>query len=322
MSSTVRICLRDDDVCWHTPVPVLDRLREEVWRDRPLTNAVIPRVGSSVFSRRIPFGSEGVRERDVRGNREVMDHLHREVGKGWSDVAVHGVTHLAHQRSDGLQPERGDGLQPVTGGLKPALRPLAEFEIADPTLIARLIAECRALRAELGTSFFVPPHNDAHPDVVAACLAAGFDVCRSMTADEVREVTGGDSRDEAKRLQPYRWSGAGLEIFQTILLSKERIAKHGSTPAEIARRVAGIARHTGIAVITLHWWDFTTDDAAAWDPAYARWMQDFLAAVESQLIAAQRTPVYSTLTAIAAALRSAPANPSLGGEPCLVMSDV
>jgi hypothetical protein len=280
---TLRICLRDDDVCRHTSVALLERLRAEVWQDRPITEAVIPRVGSAVYDRRNPFGGDGVHERDVRENAELLGHLRREVAAGLAEVAVHGVTHLDH---------------PVAG------RFLAEFEVAIDAHIDRLVGECQALRRELGASFFVPPHNAAHPDVAAACLEAGFDVCRSMSAAEVRELTGSDRRDEAKRIQPYRFSGSSLEIFQTLLLSKERIVRNGWPAARVARDVVSIAEHTGMAAITLHWWDFTTDGANAWDPSYARWMQDFLAAVETQVADAGRTPVYSTLSALAAALRS------------------
>jgi hypothetical protein len=280
----LRICLRDDDVCGPTSVALLERLRGEVWEDRPITEAVIPHVGSTVYDRRNPFGAEGVRERDIRENARLIAHLRREVEAGLAEVAVHGVTHLDH---------------PAAG------RFLAEFEVPVDSHVERLVAECKALHRELGASFFVPPHNAAHPDVAAACLRAGFDVCRSMSADEVREVAGNsDRRDEAKRMQPYRFRGEGLEVFQTMLLSKDRIVRKGWTAAQVARDVLAIAEHTGMAVITLHWWDFTTDGTESWDPSYARWMQDFLAAVESQVAGAGRTPVYNTLSSLAAALRS------------------
>ena len=66
--SQIRLVLRDDDVCWHTPLPLLQRLRDEVWQHRPIVEAVIPQVGSAIFKRRTPFGSEGVRERDCRAD--------------------------------------------------------------------------------------------------------------------------------------------------------------------------------------------------------------------------------------------------------------
>jgi hypothetical protein len=279
----VLLCLRDDDVCFHAPVHLLARLRAEVWQSRPVTAAVIPQMGGVSCSTRTLFGAEAAHERDFRRNVDLVNHLQREVAAGCCEVAIHGVTHLDHAGPDRL---------------------LAEFEIAVDSLIERLLRESVRLRDELGTSYFVPPHNAAHPAVVDACHGAGLDVCRSLTSEEVLRVAGTDHRDEAKSLQPYRWRGERLEAFQTILLSKERILRNGLAAADLAGRVVAIAARAGMAVITVHWWDFATGTEGSWDSWYSRWMRLFLDAVESQLATAGRAPVYATLSGLTAALRS------------------
>jgi hypothetical protein len=235
------ICLRLDDVHSGTPPHLLALLDQRVWRGRPVVLGVIPFPApgclGNIATRR---ETHGVTRRSL-ASPELRTYLHRRIGLGMAEVAVHGLTHADHVTTHG----------PGT----------PELVLPSQLRVDMLLDNLHALRREFGTSTLIPPHNFIDEAVAARSTAEGFHLSRALMNHEVAafglDPKSSDSRAEAKRRRPYYPIGPTLVIYQTAAISA-RDMPH-TTPLKLAESIVGIIGPAGYGAITFHWWDFLHD---------------------------------------------------------------
>lgn len=233
-----QICIRLDDVHGRTPLAVLRRLDTELWPGIPVTMAVIPYPAYGCLGPAATPHEQGV-GRSTLGSSAHGEYLVERAEQG-TEIAVHGLTHADHRHPRG--------------------RSASELVAVSPQRVSRLGQVIQRWRGEFGTTVLVPPHNYVDAELSQRLANSGVTVCRAITDTEVASLglnpqQPGD-RLTAKRLISYRTSPHAIEIFQTLALSPSTPGLR-DRPEAIADTLLDVAHNAGVAVATLHWWDFT-----------------------------------------------------------------
>jgi hypothetical protein len=263
-SAAGAVAIRLDDIHARTPLAALESFNRHLWRGKPLTNAVIP------YPARLSLGPAASKA-EIPGPRSTItdspltDHLDAGIRRG-SDVALHGLTHADHKTPQG-----------------PAVPELVAVAPGRDALLHRALD---TWRHRFATTVLVPPHNAVHPELAARCTARGYAISRSLTDPEVAALgfdpSDPEARTQAKRMRTERKESCGIEVFQTIGLSRRFLRTCGKSPSEIATELALTAREAGIATVTFHWWDFVRADQTT-DTAMQSYAAEALDALSSRV---------------------------------------
>ena len=255
------VCIRDDDVCFFTKRSVLEHIREAVWKDRIITYGVTPYASPSSFQRSLPIQILQAGHVDYRKNVELRIYLRQLLIKGDAEIALHGLAH-----DDFL-----------CGNVR-----FSEFEYERAGISERVLTELHRLNHDLEGNVFIPPHNVIHPKIAQVCLSNGFHVCRSLTKGEVDRVSSAGDRHQAKKLYGYTKHRNAMELFQTLIISKQKIIQKKVTVVELLEPFGNVMMEVGIAILTVHWWDFLVDAGGQLDDFFVEFINEFLKRLEAQ----------------------------------------
>lgn len=259
------VCIRDDDISFFTSMNVLKRIRELVWKDRVVSYGLVPYASSNSFRRKLPIRAIRIGSIDYRENVALEKYLRAMLMKRVAEIALHGLTHDDFSSGTTIS---------------------AEFETEREGDSERVLAELRRLNHEMGCNVFIPPHNVVHRKIELACLDSGFHVCRSLTDKEVDESFLKDGkridRHTAKKRIPYKKHRIAMTLFQTLMLSKRKILREKKPVVKLLDPFVDIAIETGIAILTVHWWDFLADENTRLDSFFVEYVNEFLKSLESR----------------------------------------
>ena len=263
LAECLTVLIRDDDICYATPVWAMEYLRESVWADRAVSLSAVPygRPSDITSSLSVFAGSEA---RYVWDNQALENYLSRMYQADAIGLAMHGWTHLS---------KKGE-------------RTVHEFSIADERLLQQVLKGFEWFDWMVGYRVFVPPHNEIHTEAEKYLLAQNINLCRSLRDSEVQALSlqmgENVSRADAKRMLNVMPRRLPFTIFQTLILNKRKLAVAKVKAVDLSATLIAASALHGFCVVTLHWWDFFNADGKA-DLDFVSFVSEFFRSVEERV---------------------------------------
>ncbi|MFJ2466760.1 hypothetical protein [Pseudomonas sp. NPDC087615] len=260
---SLTLLIRDDDICHATPIWMLELLRDQIWRYRPVNLSVIPYTQPGMFLK-APMAWTDAKPEFAWNNPALTDHLASLRRADLLGLSMHGWTH----HSPRLEGEAH------------------EFSGVNEHLLERVVAGFEWFDSTVGYRMFVPPHNEIHAQAEQYFLERQVSVCRSLRDEEVSSLAASQaspvSRTDAKRILsrvPDKWP---LTLYQSLIINKEKLRAGTSSACDLCTEVIASSSEHGLAVVTFHWWDFFQQDGKP-DLLFIRFIQQFFTILEDSV---------------------------------------